>query len=246
MNARTICRGVALAFGCSFIVSAAPPPAWTEQLERDWLLQAKLDAEGQRAAHPTTRDDASGGCDGVTNGKWGFHTGEQENPWWQVDLGEVLPLAQVRLWNRSDNDGSAKRAARFQLLLSDEGKNWRQVYQHDGTVFYGYHMPDRSPLVVKLTNAAARFVRIQLPGKTFLHLDEVEVIRAGQWKNVARNKSADQSSVSQWSVAHRVAKEADWRQATGKVLERNQAVAAFSGLKSELAALPKDTSAQPL
>jgi len=229
-----------------FLVAATvSPDYWREIVQADWLLQARLDAEGEHAANVTTHDDAAGGSDGVTNGKWGFHTGEQENPWWQVDLGEVMPLSQVRLWNRSDNEGSARRAARFRLLLSEDAKNWHQAYQHDGTVFFGYHMPDRSPLVVRVTNAAARFVRIQLPGKTFLHLDEVEVIAVGKGGNAALNKPANQSSASQWSVAHRVGKDLDWRQATTKVLERNRDVAAFAALKSELADLPA-ASAQPL
>jgi len=193
--------------------------AWQQFLEKEWLLEAQLHAESQHASKLTTRDDAAGGCDGVTNGKWGFHTGLDANPWWQVDLGQAHPLAQVRVWNRSDNDGSAQRAAKFRLLLSNDGKEWREVYQHNGQVFYGYRMPDRSPLVVKLTNAEARFVRIQLPGKTFLHLDEVEVIRAGQWENVARNKPGEQSSVSQWSVHHaRNQAELDWREFTRKAL----------------------------
>ncbi len=233
-------------FGTLAAATAGNEQAWRQLLEKEWLLEAQLHAESAHAARPTTRDDAAGGCDGVTNGKWGFHTAEQENPWWQVDLGEVLPMAQVRIWNRSDTEGAAKRAARFEVLLSDDAKGWRRAYQHDGTVFYGYHMPDRSPLVVKLTNAAARLVRIQLPGKTFLHLDEVEVIRAGRWENVALNKPAEQSSVSQWSMAHRVAQKVDWRQATAKVVERHPNVAAFAGLKSDLASLPPDASAQSL
>ena len=199
-------------------------PSWQQLLEKEWLLEEQLRAESNHAARPATRDDAAGGCDGVTNGKWGFHTGQDANPWWQVDLGQPQPLAQVRLWNRSDNEGSAQRASKFLILLSHDGKAWREVYQHDGTVFYGYHMPDRSPLVVKLTNAEARYVRVQLPGKTFLHLDEVEVIRAGKWGNVALNKPAEQSSVSQWSVAHRIAQEVNWHQATATVLERHREI----------------------
>lgn len=230
--------------------------AWPRLLEKEWLLEAQLQAESRRAVRPTTRDDAVGGCDGVTNGKWGFHTGEQENPWWQVDLGEALPLEQVRVWNRSDNEGSAKRAAKFRLLLSHDGKDWREDYQHNGQVFYGYRMPDRSPLVVKLTNAVARFVRIQLPGKTFLHLDEIEVIRAGHRENVALHKPAEQSSVSQWSMAHRVAKDVDWRAATAQILEnckrmlrdyseRELSIEARSLIR-DFASLPPDVSAQRL
>lgn len=70
----------------------------------------------------------------------------------------------------------------------------------------------------------------------------MEVIRA-DGGNVARNKPADQSSVSQWSVAHRTAKEVDWRAATAKVLARLPASAA---LVAELAALPADASAEAL
>jgi hypothetical protein len=44
-----------------------------------------------------------------------------------VELREVMPLAQVRVWNRSDSDTSAKRAAQFQVLLSNEGKRGRLI-----------------------------------------------------------------------------------------------------------------------
>lgn len=246
MNTKPFFWVLVVQLHCVLGGTAAAATTWSEQLEQDWLLQARLEAEGQIAIKPGTRDDAMGGCDGVTNGKWGFHTGEQENPWWQVDLGEAMPLAQVRLWNRADNEGSARRASRFLLLLSEDGKNWRQAYQHDGQVFYGYHMPDRMPLVVKLTNAVARFVRIQLPGKNFLHLDEVEVMRASPWMNVALNRPADQSSVSQWSMAHRGAGAVNWRAAAARVLARHRDQAVFSPLAAALAALPADASAQAL
>ncbi len=250
--------------------------AWSQLLEKEWLLEAQLRTESQHASNLTTRDDAAGGCDGVTNGKWGFHTGEENNPWWQVDLGKVSPLSQVRVWNRADSEDIAARAANFMVLLSSDGKEWREAYRHNGQVFYGYRMPDRSPLVVKLTNAEARFVRIQLPGTTFLHLDEVEVIgRPGG--NLALHKPADQSSLSQWSAAHaRNDRPVDWTAETRRVLancERmldegprsaaftplqhpnskrtskrpeGRAPDQFARLNQQLAKLPADTSAQPL
>ena len=56
-------------------------------IEDDWL----------QAARPalSTRTDAGGACDGVKNGKYGFHTGAERNPWWQVDLGAVAPIARI-------------------------------------------------------------------------------------------------------------------------------------------------------
>ncbi len=245
--------------GFRTFAAATPDEArsWQQLLEKEWLLETQLRAESNHPAMPSTRDDAAGGCDGVTNGRWGFHTGQDANPWWQVDLGQPQPISQVRLWNRADTEGSARRASKFLILLSPDGKAWREVYQHNGQVFYGYRMPDRSPLVVKLTNAEARFVRVQLPGTEFLHLDEVEVIgqRGG---NLALNQPAEQSSVSQWSVAHRIARETDWRAATAKALENCERMLRDSpeggrrlavekrSLARDLASLPPDASAQPL
>ena len=198
--------------------TAVDARAWQQLLEKEWLLEAQLRSEAQHASNLSTRDDAAGGCDGVTNGKWGFHTDQQANPWWQVDLGQIHPLSQVRVWNRTDNDDMAARAAHFMVLLSNDGKEWREAYRHNGRVFYGYRMPDRSPLVVRLTDCEARFVRIQLPGTTYLHLDEVEVI--GQnGVNLALHKPADQSSLSQWSAAHaRNDRPVDWASETRRVL----------------------------
>ena len=204
--------------------TAAPvsPGRQRSALEREWLQEVEQRHQAVTPDRITPADDAAGGCDGVTNGEWGFHTDLQDNPWWQVDLGKVQSLAQVRVWNRSDTEEAAQRAIRFEVLLSDDGVAWRRVYQHDGRIFYGYRMPDRSPLVVKFPESSGRFVRIQLPGKAFLHLDEVEVY-GKQGGNLAMRKPALQSSVSAWSRAHaQAASSIDWRVETRSVLDRLQ------------------------
>jgi hypothetical protein len=86
------------------------------------------------------------------------------------------------------------------VLLSGDGKTFKQAYQHDGTPFLG--QPDKKPLVVKLDGQKARYVRLQLPGKSYFHLDEVEIHRAGSDENIALDKPATQSSVSEWSARH--------------------------------------------
>jgi hypothetical protein len=220
--------------------------SWNDLLEKDWLLQAQIEADGNHAATPSTQSDAAGGCDGVTNGSYGFHTDRDENPWWQVDLGETVPLAEVRLWNRAEPTSAAERAARFQIHLSTDGAHWIQVYQHNGKVFYGYRMPERSGLRVPLTNATARFVRVQLPGKQVLHLDEVEVIRADKPGNAALNRPADQSSVSPWSVTHPVPRTVDWRAATRRVLDTLEPEPRAVALAGALEHLPPTESAQAL
>ena len=195
--------------------ATADREAFRKQVEADWLLQ-------ERYRHVRTPDkitpqaDAAGACDGIKNGKWGFHTGMAEDPWWQVDLGECRPVARVRVWNRCDG-GAASRANRLQVRLSDDGKDWRTGYVHDGKVFHGHK--DKRPLVVRLTDERARFVRLQVPGKAFLHLDEVEVFGPEDGKkNLALHRPANQISVSQWSRDHLPPSPTDWLKRSGDVL----------------------------
>jgi len=55
---------------------------------------------------------------------------------------------------------------------------------------------------VRCGGVSARFVRLTLPGRTYLHLDEVEVYAADSETNVALGRPAVQSSVSEWSRNH--------------------------------------------
>ena len=171
------------------------------QIEADWLRQdevrgGKTAADGKAV---TPEQDARGGVDGVINGEWGFHTEHEAEPWWQVDLGRSQPLDRIVLFNRCHVNMDV-RAARIIVRLSDDGETFRQAYRHDGTNFRGH--PDKKPLVVRLDGAKARFVRLQLPGTSYFHLDEVQVFPTDAADNIALNKPATQSSTSTWSVNH--------------------------------------------
>ncbi|MAG58595.1 MAG: hypothetical protein CMJ83_20085 [Planctomycetes bacterium] len=145
----------------------------------------------------TTREDAAGGCDGKKNGGFGFHTDEDDRPWWQVDLGRAVAIDRVLIFNRCGR--IAPRAAGVCVLTSLDGERWRNRYRHDGGIFHGFS--DGRPLVVKLAGAQARHVRLQLPGKSWLHLDEVEVYGTdAPDTNLALHRPADQSSLSSWST----------------------------------------------
>ena len=183
---------------------AAPdgPVITRQQIEADWLRQGQVRGvvtAGGGGLQLKPEEDAAGACDGNKDGKWGFHTDLEDNPWWQVDLQSSISLDQVLIYNRCDN--SMERASRLKVLLSEDGESWKQVYQHDGTIFYGFS--DKKPLKVQLGGAKARYVRIQSPGKTFLHLDEVELYQGGTIlyeRNVALGKPATQCSTSRWSA----------------------------------------------
>jgi hypothetical protein len=179
---------------CLAAANAAPPERRRE-VEADWALQAAARSQQPTAAQ-TTSEDAAGAVDGIKDGRWGFHTAEEESPWWQVDLGSLTVLDRVLVFNRAD--AVAPRAARLVLLLSADGSRWSEAYRHDGTVLLG--APDGKPLQVALGGRPARFVRLQIPGRAVLHLDEVEVYGVNGTENLAMEKPCDQSSLNAWST----------------------------------------------
>ncbi|MCX8155099.1 MAG: discoidin domain-containing protein [Verrucomicrobiae bacterium] len=187
--------------------------AWRQLITSNYLLEAYADLAVAQHTNLTREADAAGGCDGVINGGWGFHTGEDATPWWQVDLQQIYSLGQVVIWNRTD---AAERARELELYLSLDGQQWRRVYAHDGRVFKGH--ADRKPLDIKLNGERGRYVRVQLPARGFLHLDEVEVFAVGHPRqNVALGRPASQSSISRWSRNNLAPQEPDWRAVTERV-----------------------------
>ena len=129
------------------VENTATPAVTLDQLESDWLKQAQLRYGDAAAGKVTTAQDAAGGCDGVINGKWGFHTALEENPWWQVDLGSNVKLSALKIYNRCDG-GFPSRASRIKVLLSNDSKQFELAYSNDGTVFRGH--PDKKPPLCSL------------------------------------------------------------------------------------------------
>ncbi len=168
----------------------------TEQIEADWIRQAIVRKLPSAGTTVSTVQDAAGACDGMIDGTYGFHTNQDQEPWWHVDLGQEEPLTRIVIYNRGD--GASERAARLSVLLSNDGHQWEQIYQHGGSPFLGF--ADQQPLLIPVDGRSARFVRVQLPGRQFLHLEEVEVYGVASSANLALRHPADQSSVSQWST----------------------------------------------
>jgi len=188
---------LAMIFACFPIVQAGPVRA-EQQVEEDWMQQVSLRMVGLAGERQTRPElDAIGACDGVINGEYGFHTLLEEKPWWQIDLGENLQLDRLVVYNRCG--GFETRASRMCVLVSADGRQFDEVYRHDGSVFCG--QSDGKPLTIKLKGVKARHVRLQLPGRDYFHLDEVQVYASGCDKNLALHRRATQSSVSQWSTA---------------------------------------------
>ncbi len=207
----------------SLAAAEGVPAITTEQIEADWLRQNELrDASATLAGGVTPEQDAAGGCDGVKDGKWGFHTQHEQQPWWQVDLGESQPLDRVVMYNRCDGQ-MGQRNSRIIVLVSNDGQDFESCYQHDGSEFFGH--PDGKPCSAPMNERNARFVRLQLPGTSYFHLDEVEIYAVGSEENMALHKPATQSSTSQWSVRHELSGSAIVTYNTPQVIERGRRLA---------------------
>ena len=113
---------------------------------------------------------AAGGNNGRVTGHYGFHTAEEQDPWWQVDLEAVREIGRVSVFNRMDLPGRCTRMALFSSL---DGQGWTmRAAKLDGALFGG---ADGKPYVFAPAPFQARFVRVGMIGEGVLYLDEVEV-----------------------------------------------------------------------
>jgi hypothetical protein len=81
--------------------------------------------------------DAKRAIDGNTNGDYNAnsvcHTGLEDNPWWEVNLGQEMPVEKVVLWNRTDGgDGISSRMKGYRLVLYENGKKQIDERKSDG------------------------------------------------------------------------------------------------------------------
>lgn len=153
--------------------------------------------------------DAGRAVDGDTNGRYSgnsvSHTAEERESWWEVDLGRVEDIAELRIWNRTDEHGD--RLVNFVLLISERpfaGSSLAALLKEPG-VWNGSHPGTAGEKTVITANTRGRFVRVQLRQKNFLALAEVQVMGAAAkaavafgpgagGQNLALKKSVRQSS----------------------------------------------------
>ena len=117
--------------------SGRPNIAGNEAITVDGRINLALNRPSRQSSRydSSRTNDAQGAVDGVKNGGFGFHTAQEQDPWWQVDLGALYALGEVRIFNRMDCCGERTRTLR--ILLSDDGSIWRAIYRHSGSPFGG-------------------------------------------------------------------------------------------------------------
>ena len=93
-----------------------------------------------------------------------FHTADEMNPWFEIDLGS--PVSVQGLWVKNRLDCCLERAVPLAAELSVDQAEWQRVAQQD--LLFTIWAPTFHPTI-------ARYVRLRALRLTALHLAEVKV-----------------------------------------------------------------------
>jgi len=98
------------------------------------------------------------GNDGNTNGDYAgksvFHTKQEDNPWWEVDLGATMDADEVVIWNRTDGDTHSRLRSWRVVVLDEKRKEvFSQKMADPAGKTMRFNLKNIKP--VKLQNATA-------------------------------------------------------------------------------------------
>jgi len=125
---------------------------------------------------------ASLAIDGNTNGSSPWvadlqHTTNEDNPWWEVDLGGEYSIDKITVFNRSD--GLQSRLNNFYLFVSDTPFTSTASLadlQNDVTIDQYFFAGEADLKESILFSSEGRYLRVQLANSGILHMSEVEVL----------------------------------------------------------------------
>jgi hypothetical protein len=122
----------------------------------------------------TAAEDAGRAVGGTFSGSYNAHTGEEDSPWWQVDLLTDHTIRQIQIFNRIDAESFRKRTLLFALETSLDGLTWTTLYQTAAPMAFGG--VDGEPLIwTSEKGMLARYFRIRLLTRGLLAIDAVEI-----------------------------------------------------------------------
>jgi hypothetical protein len=105
------------------------------------------------------------------------HTKEENQPFWQIDLGDIQDIREIRIYNRTDC--CQERLDNFRIIVSE-----KEIRRNTDGILYaqgGYNYEKINPFVFK-KSVRAQFVRIYLVGRGYLSLAEVEIMGIDNYK----------------------------------------------------------------
>ena len=162
-------------------------------------------AMGKTATQSSTLSDyattgPAGAVDSDTDGNFFHgsvtHTKVDSNAWWQVDLGSSTTVNTIIVWNRTDC--CRDRLKDYWVFVSDTGfgaTDTPATLRDRAGTFSTHETSAPSPFVtIRTGGVRGRYVRVQLAGKGYLSLSEVQVSVFGP--DLALGKPTTQSSTA--------------------------------------------------
>ena len=95
-----------------------------------------------------------------------FHTNEEREPWFELDLGAAHAVSSVEIENREDC--CPERAVPLTVEVSTDHKSWQTVARRDAQF---------SKFRASFHSVQARWVRLRAHKQTFLHLSRVSIFQ---------------------------------------------------------------------
>ncbi|MEM6802928.1 MAG: discoidin domain-containing protein [Bacteroidota bacterium] len=181
------------------IMACTPPPPPTCVTTNVGLGKTATQSSQGWGGDPSRALD--GNKDGIYNRRSITHTLNDQNAWWEVDLGQIYTLSEVKLWNRTDC--CSDRLSDFYVLSSEipfTSKDLQTTLSQGGVRIHRFTGQAGRESSIFLNNQEARYLRVQLAGRGYLSIAEAEIMACGApaancvEKNVAQGKSARQSS----------------------------------------------------
>jgi hypothetical protein len=116
------------------------------------------------AGKPWRASSAAPGVPKASDHEYLFHTQDEENPWFEIDLKAPTRFAKVEVTNR--RDCCPERAAPAIIEVSDDQQRWKEVSRRSDSY---------SKWTAKFAPVTARYVRVRVPRRSTLHLASVAV-----------------------------------------------------------------------
>ena len=180
------------------LLTAAPLKA-SQQVEFRIETDVALGKPASQSTTAFTNSPASLAVDGNTDGIFAkgsvTHTGEESNPWWQVDLEDTATISAINIWNRMDC--CQDRLADYWVFVSDTPfapGDTPAALQSRPATWSSHQTIAPNPAASVPVNAKGRYVRVQLGARAMMSLAEVQVLGAAPFHSLAAGKPAAQSS----------------------------------------------------
>lgn len=125
--------------------------------------------------------DASRATDGNTNGDfWSDNsvslTNWQAQPWWEIDLGEISDIEEIKIWNRTDC--CMESLDNYYVFISNTpfaSTDLTETLNQAGVSNFLQNNIAQRPSIIAI-HQTGRYVRLQLKNHGFLTLAEVEIM----------------------------------------------------------------------